>query len=78
MLFGERFEIRVGFAVRCEYFIEPLAGGVRFGERFFNRFANGFVRVEFRFLFQKADRQIRHRRGLAVELRVYTRHDAQQ
>ena len=56
LLFGQRFEIRIGFAVRCEDFIEPLARGVRFGERLFDRFANGFVRVEFRFLLQIADR----------------------
>ena len=77
LLGGQRVEVGVGFAVGGVDLVEPLAHGQQLGVRFFDRLAHGLAGIELRLLFEVADRQVRHRHRVAVDLGVDAGHDAQ-
>ena len=78
LLFGERVEISVFFAVSGVDFFQPRFGLEDIAHARFNAFAHGLLGVQLRLLRQITNIQTRHGDGFAFKLLVNTRHDLEQ
>ncbi|MNS54791.1 hypothetical protein D3C72_876050 [compost metagenome] len=75
---GQGVEVGVRLGISRVDLVELLARLEHAAERLFHGLAHGLLGVELRFLRQVADVQVRHRRGLALDLLVEAGHDLEQ
>ncbi|MCY1214074.1 hypothetical protein D9M72_258780 [compost metagenome] len=75
---GQRVEVGVRLGIGRIDLVELLARLEHAAQGLFHRLAHGLLGVELRLLRQVADVQVRHRRGLALDLLVEAGHDLEQ
>ncbi len=78
LLGGERVEVGAFLRVGRVDLVQALLRAQHVAHPLLDRLAHGLAGIELRLLRQEADLQSRHRDGLAFDLPVHARHDAQQ
>ena len=78
LLGGQRVEVGIGLGVGGVHLVQALLGREHAADALLDRLAHGLAGLELRLLRQKADLQVRHRRGFAFDVLVEAGHDLQQ